>query len=155
MGIRHLAWALYDAPPMDPTAKLLLVAIADHINDETGTAYPSVTRLAGMVGVTRRNTLKWLDVLETAGVLAIDRTPGRPNVYRICTGVASDTTRYIRTGVASDTVLVSLATKTGVASDTRTIRTRKNRGRGTVTVPAPRPEHRPVADVLADLDALA
>lgn len=134
MGIRHLAAAMYEHRDLNPTAKLLLVCIADHINDETGWGWPSATRLAALCGINERNTRKWIDHLEKTGHIEVRRRDGWANHYRL-------------TPVASDT---PVSTDTPVASDTRTRRTRNNQQpRHLKAVDNPTTTPPPVADVLA------
>lgn len=70
MSIRAIAAAL-DMMPPDVTAKarLVAVALADNVNDETRYAYPSVATLARRSGLGRRSVFRALTELEDAGVL--------------------------------------------------------------------------------------
>jgi len=57
MSIKAVSWA-FDQQIKDPLAKLVLIAVADHINESTGDAWPSVERLTdlyslNLVGVTQ------------------------------------------------------------------------------------------------------
>jgi hypothetical protein len=92
---------------MPPTAKLILVAIADHINDETGYGWPSTARLASICGLDKRNVLRWVLWLETEGHITVQRKPGRSNGYRF-TGDTSVTSDASASG-ASITPLVTPA----------------------------------------------
>lgn len=107
MGVRHLAAALYGHVGIPPTAKLILVAIADHINDETGYGWPSTSRLARICGLDKRNVLRWVLWLETEGHITVQRKPGRSNGYRF-TGDTSVTSDASASG-ASITPLVTPA----------------------------------------------
>ena len=58
MSFKHMAWA-FNAHVGDPMAKLLLLALADRADKETGQCYPSLARLCqdtemSMATVTRR-----------------------------------------------------------------------------------------------------
>jgi len=82
------------------SAKVVLLAIADHINRETQVAYPSVKRLAAMANITTRAVNKILLSLCKAGELSNERAAGRngTNLYRILlphvpTGPASSVAR--------------------------------------------------------------
>ena len=77
MGIRHLSAAIYDHVGLPPTAKLVLIAIADHINDETGYGWPSMSRLAHISGIHKTNVLRWVMWLESEGHISIQRKRGR------------------------------------------------------------------------------
>lgn len=90
MGIRHLSAAIYDHVGLPPTAKLVLIAIADHINDETGYGWPSMSRLAHISGIHKTNVLRWVMWLESEGHITIQRKSGRSNGYRL-TGSATAT----------------------------------------------------------------
>lgn len=92
MGIRHLSAAMYSHVGLPPTAKLVLIAIADHINDETGYGWPSMSRLAHIAGIDKRNVLRWVIWLELEGHISIQRKRGRSNGYRLTsdTSVTSD-----------------------------------------------------------------
>lgn len=60
------------------TSKLVLLGIAWHTADVSGEgAYPSVTRLAMYAGVSVRQTIRALAVLEESGELDVDRHSGK------------------------------------------------------------------------------
>lgn len=65
---------------LDPTAKLVLIALADHANDD-GDCFPSQRRLAAMTGLTDRGVRGVLSRL-TEAVTVVHRT-GRPTLYRL------------------------------------------------------------------------
>ena len=44
MSIRALSWA-WDYTTKDPLEKLVLLCVADHVNDSMGQAWPSVERI--------------------------------------------------------------------------------------------------------------
>ncbi len=50
---------------------------------ETGWAYPSVRTIARQAGLSRQTVLTAIDELAHAGVLAVQRVPGKSNAYRI------------------------------------------------------------------------
>ena len=111
---RDWTWRIAD---LDPTAKLILMAYADHVRAD-GQATLGVPRLMELVGVSRRNVQKWLTVLRdrhliTPGdqaLVAHLRADQRPTVYRVqyeplaevidLRGVADDASSR---GVAPDT----------------------------------------------------
>lgn len=148
MGIRHIAAAL-DTEGLDPTAKLILVCLADRMNDDHGGyCWPSMDTIAKTVGINRRNTINHIQALESGGVIEMVRTPGKPSKYRLAQGgVARDTGVAHDTGtrVARDTGGVSRATP-----EPERTRTKPEQpwSRTADTLPAARP----VADVLADQD---
>lgn len=64
------------------TARLVLLAIADHANDD-GEADPGENRLASMAAVSNRTVRTALQDLETAGEIVIQPRSGRTNLYII------------------------------------------------------------------------
>lgn len=69
MSLRATLWALYDAPTTDPTAKLVLLVLADHAGDDGRDAFPSVAKIARAAGVTERTVQRHLRDLEAAGLI--------------------------------------------------------------------------------------
>lgn len=65
------------------TARLVFAALDCFLDKRTGRCAPSVDRLAGWVGFNRRTVLRALRELEAAGYIAIDRSCGRRNAYRL------------------------------------------------------------------------
>ena len=59
------------------TAKLVLIGIAWHEEDTGGGAYPSISRLANYAGVSERQVIRALAVLEESGELDVDRHNGK------------------------------------------------------------------------------
>ncbi len=92
MSNKAITWAR-SVRGLKPTAKLVLVLLADHANKD-GRAWPSVELLAGDVEVTSRSIIRTLNDLETSGLISrVSRgNQFRPSVYAIgaCdTGVMS------------------------------------------------------------------
>lgn len=85
MSVQALSYALYQTSGLTPAAKLILVTIADHCNVETGWAWPSTARLAALTGVGKRQVIRHIDALESAGLLHVEKRAGRPSGYRINT----------------------------------------------------------------------
>lgn len=80
MSLRATAWAW--TVPVQPTAKLVLVALADHA-DEVGLCWPSVARLRTYTGLSERAIRGALRDLETAGVIITDAREGHVSRYRL------------------------------------------------------------------------
>ena len=59
------------------TAKLVLLAIADHANDYGESAYPGLTKLEKKTGLSRQGIVDTLKVLKFNGLLLIDEEPSR------------------------------------------------------------------------------
>ena len=81
---RDWAWALQITPPR----KLVILALAERA-DDSGTCWPSLTRLSEMTGLVRSTIAVALTGLEEARLIARDRgRAGRSTRYRLLTGVA-------------------------------------------------------------------
>ena len=88
--------------------RLVLLAIADHADEFGGSAWPSLTRLAEMCGLSRRSVIRSVDRLVESGELERLRGGGRAgrggvsNGYRIhlkwCQGVTSDREALVPSG---------------------------------------------------------
>jgi hypothetical protein len=67
------------------TDLLLLLAIADHVNDDTGVAFPGIASLAKKMRLSERQTRYLLRKLERSGELEIgyNAGPKRCNIYRV------------------------------------------------------------------------
>lgn len=74
---RILPWLL------PPTEKHILTLLAHYRDDDRGTCYPSVVRLARESGLHRVTVINALARLEEAGAITVTRTPGRPSQYGI------------------------------------------------------------------------
>lgn len=80
MSIKAITWA-FDQKLDDPTAKLVLLGIADKYNEDRGYAWPSVERLAEMADCTERTVSRKISMLEELGVIETIRHPTRTNRY--------------------------------------------------------------------------
>lgn len=97
MSLRATLWALYEAPAKDPTARLVLVVLADHAGDDGRDAFPSVARIASAIEVSDRSVQRHLRDLEEAGLIvkgdqdrvkaAIKRGDRQPVCYDLQLGV--------------------------------------------------------------------
>jgi len=67
------------------TAKLVLLAIADHANDYGESAYPGLTHLEVKTALSRQGLLDTIEALKFNGLLAVDEKPSRlhTNSYTI------------------------------------------------------------------------
>lgn len=63
--------AVWDGYPEGGTKKLILLALADFSNPEGGSIYPSISRIAEMAGINRRQTQYLLRDLETEGYVRV------------------------------------------------------------------------------------
>jgi hypothetical protein len=64
-------------------ARLLFAALDAHLDKRTGWCAPPIDRLAAWLGRDRRNVRRALRQLEAAGYIAVDRSCGRRNAYRL------------------------------------------------------------------------
>ena len=66
-----------------PMAKLVLLTLADHHNDETGAdPFPAIKTIAAETEMNERSVRRHLETLEAAGLIAC-RAQGRGKVYRL------------------------------------------------------------------------
>jgi|MDTC01.1.fsa_nt_gb hypothetical protein len=84
MSIKAIEWA-FRQKLSDPTAKLVLIGIADKYNEDRGYAWPSVERLADMADCTRRTVSRKIAMLEEMKLVATVRSPSQTNQYYLPT----------------------------------------------------------------------
>jgi DNA-binding transcriptional ArsR family regulator len=87
MSVKLLSWVLeevpYRFPDLDPTARLILLILADHFNDQEGAAWPSHGRVARMAGVSEDTVRRHLKRLEELELISSKPREGRSNLYVI------------------------------------------------------------------------
>ena len=71
MSVRLMSWAF--GQKIDPAPKLVLVALADHANGETGLCIPSQQALAVQCSMSVRSVQRHIQTLEEAGLLRRER----------------------------------------------------------------------------------
>jgi len=89
MSVQAMTWALYEAPGIEPTARLVLAVLADHAHMDGTAAYPSKATIADVVGIAPRNVAAHLRKLEAQGLIRKGnqlhveyiRKDKRPTVY--------------------------------------------------------------------------
>ena len=90
MSVKVMAWVWDQELPT--SMKMLLLAIADHTDDDGDNAWPSKSRLAKKVGLSENRIRQMLRQLEAAGWIETGRQQGgthrtqpdrRPNLYRV------------------------------------------------------------------------
>jgi DNA-binding transcriptional ArsR family regulator len=95
----HLQTTVWRAD-IDPTAKLVLLRLADFAADDGSRIFPSVTRIADDCGLSPRAVQSALRRLEAAGLLIMvaeaDARLQRPRAYRIETAVLNAAARPSR-----------------------------------------------------------
>jgi hypothetical protein len=74
--------AIFDSKTLGPTERLLMLALADHADDE-GWCYPSIARLCERTGLSERAVQSHVKALSEAGYLAVTANAGPKgcNVY--------------------------------------------------------------------------
>lgn len=99
---------------------LVLLAIADHVNEEKGgIAWPAVSTIAQKTRMSVRNVQRWLNALQRTGELEVQRNKGRcgSNVYKICVPATEpgdhDASGTDDAGVAEPVTQVSPSSGTG------------------------------------------
>lgn len=74
MSLAAMSWAWDKAPAyLTPGERFVLVALADHVDDDTGHAWPSVGRLAHRTAQSPRNVQRALRVLEAHRFISVVR----------------------------------------------------------------------------------
>ena len=81
MSILARDWAYSQA--LAAPAKFVLVALAEHVSGEGRACWHSVSRQARMTGYAERSVRRALRALEAAGLVRIERRPGRPALYSL------------------------------------------------------------------------
>jgi hypothetical protein len=85
-GPRVVRWrrAVLGAPELTDGQKVVAMALAEHMNGDGGSCWPSVETLAGEIALTRRPVQKALAALEELGWIErrIGRGRGHSSQYR-------------------------------------------------------------------------
>jgi DNA-binding Lrp family transcriptional regulator len=94
MSVEAMAWALAQETVADPTARHVLLCLANYANQDGQAAFPSVERLRHNTGLSERTIRYKLDLLESLGVIKkgkteiaaayIGRADRLPVCYDIC-----------------------------------------------------------------------
>ena len=79
----HVSRQVWQHSRPRPTAKYVLLCIADHAHDDGTGAYPSVTRIATETGLSRRAVINLIAELERDRYLDVRRAKGDSNEYVI------------------------------------------------------------------------
>lgn len=80
MSISHLS-AVYGLPEPTGAPRAVLLVLAEHANASTGECWPSETRIAARAGLHEGTVRRAVKALESAGLIVVQRTPGRVNRY--------------------------------------------------------------------------
>lgn len=82
MSVKAIGWA-FDQRLDDPLAKLVLLTLADHYNESTGDAWPSIDRLVSVTEGSRSTVIRKLKKLEQVGLISREKRYNKTDVYRI------------------------------------------------------------------------
>ena len=82
MSIKAVSWA-FDQKLSDPLAKLVLLAVADHYNESSGDAWPSIERLMEYTEASRSTVIRKLKILETTGRISRTKRYNNTDIYRL------------------------------------------------------------------------
>ena len=82
MSVKAIGWA-FEQKVDDPLAKLVLLALADHYNESTGDAWPSIDRLVAITEGSRSTVIRKLKKLEQVGFISREKRYNKTDVYRI------------------------------------------------------------------------
>ena len=96
MGAKAVGMAL-EVPVGDPLAKLILIAVADHWNQSTGDAWPSVDRLVTLTESSRSTVLRKLKLLEDKGLIRRTKRYNKTDLYQLTFLVGVTETRVTET----------------------------------------------------------
>ena len=141
MSVRVMAWVWDQDLPT--SQKMLLLAIADHADDDGDNAWPSKARLAKKVGLSENRIRQMLRRLEADGWITTDRQQGgthrtpsdrRPNLYRVVMderglthepprGLTHDAPR----GLTHEPLTISSTSSTSIGGDSDTESPRKRK----------------------------
>ena len=98
MSVKAIGWA-FEQKLDDPLAKLVLLALADHYNESTGDAWPSIDRLVTVTEGSRSTVIRKLKKLEQVGFISREKRYNKTDVYRIHFTGVTETPQINSTGV--------------------------------------------------------
>ncbi|MDO4611213.1 helix-turn-helix domain-containing protein, partial [Corynebacterium sp.] len=94
MSLQAMLWALDGAGPIPAPQKLVLIALADFVNDENGSCWPSQEVIAQRATMSARTVRRHISWLEDEGLLEVKRrwrgARQTSNLYRLNIGVRWD-----------------------------------------------------------------
>ena len=82
MSFKHMAWAM-EVRIGDPLAKLLLVALADRSDKETGQCWPSIARLCEDTEMSKASVTRRLFFLEQKGFIQRTQRDQQSTLYTL------------------------------------------------------------------------
>ena len=90
MSIKALAWA-WGYETKDALEKLVLLCVADHMNDSMGQAWPSVARICELCGCSRSTALRKLKQLEDKGIISRQKRFNKTDIIVMTYGCQAET----------------------------------------------------------------
>lgn len=105
MSFSATSWA-WQAEVSRSSAKLVLLALAECHNGETGLCCPSIKFISRLTGLDRKAIMRGIKTLEDGGFILVDRSDGRHNRYVLKTSTLSGTDGLSGTGASSGTQAV-------------------------------------------------
>lgn len=96
MSVHISSYVWKHAPKIDPTALLVLLALADQANDE-GESWYAVTSIAARCRISERQAREWIHRLSEWGLIRVSERPGRTNVVQVLTPAVDRTPAEDRT----------------------------------------------------------
>jgi hypothetical protein len=83
VSIRVLNWVLHKAPVTTHTDLVVLLVIADRASDDGDGVWYSIAKIAEIARLSPRAVRNCLERLDSTGLIATERRPGRTSRYRI------------------------------------------------------------------------
>lgn len=100
MSIRIMT-AVWDTPTqLNPTARLVLLSLADQANDD-GWCWPSLASTGRRCGVSEDTVRRWITVLAMTGLVERHPREGRSTMYRVTPGGAATPSADATPGVTA------------------------------------------------------
>ena len=94
MSVRMISWAFQQK--LSPTEKLVLIALADHANDEDFTCWPSLTHLVKKTCLSRKTVWKAIDKLADKGLVKRVNDPTKRSTTYYLIGAEGTYPRYTK-----------------------------------------------------------
>ena len=82
MSFRAMLWA-WEVDGLTSTTKLVLMSLANHAGEHTGSCFPSIKKVAGECRLSERAVQVAIKTLETEGYIAIRRRPQTANYFTL------------------------------------------------------------------------
>lgn len=110
VGFKSIKWAL-EQDAQTPLQKLILISLADCLNEDNGNCFPSISYLQEKAQCSRRGAINALKNLEVLGLIKSFKSQGKSTYYTISTGALS-----AQSGELSAPPTSALSAQTGALS---------------------------------------